>query len=245
MNLKLYLKRSSPTILSIMACVGVVGASYLSAKASPKAIRLMKEMRDLKGEDLTILEKFKLAAPVYIPATAVGLGTIGCILASNTLSRRQQAALTSAYALLDSAYKEYRSKVQQTIGKDKSDDIMSEIVKENCKNAPKPEDEEVLFWDSLSRRYFNRTMAQVIEAEYLLNRQFVLKGYVTLNDFYELLKLNPTVGGSVIGWSLGAGFELYGYEWIDFEHNLVKTDDGLECYILNLPFEPTADFLDV
>lgn len=44
----------------------------------------------------------------YIPTAAFGLSTIACIMGANALNSRKQAALTSAYALINQSYKEYK-----------------------------------------------------------------------------------------------------------------------------------------
>lgn len=32
--------------------------------------------------------------------------------------------------------------------------------------------------------------------------------------------------------------------WIDFNHKKVTLDDGMEIYIIEMPFDPTYDFLE-
>lgn len=56
----------------------------------------------------TKTEAIAAAWKCYIPAVAIGASTIACIMGANALNRRQQAALTSAYALVQSSYKEYK-----------------------------------------------------------------------------------------------------------------------------------------
>ena len=43
-----------------------------------------------------------------------------------------------------------------------------------------------------------------------------------------------------MGWATTDNDEL----WIEFNHRKVTMDDGLECYILEMPFEPKYDFLE-
>ena len=87
-------------------------------------------------------------------------------------------------------------------------------------------------------------MLEVTEAELHLNRNYQLRGYCELNELYEFLGLEPTEYGATVGWGMGVGFEFYGYSWIDFEHELTTMPDGLECFVLDMPFLPTADFMD-
>ena len=87
-------------------------------------------------------------------------------------------------------------------------------------------------------------MEEIIDAEYQLNRKMALNDSVTVNDFYELLGIDPVDFGDALGWSFGASESYYGYQWIDFTHELSVMDDGLECYILHMVYPPTADFMD-
>lgn len=71
-----------------------------------------------------------------------------------------------------------------------------------------------------------------------MNRNYTLRGYSVLNELYEFLGLETTDNGSVLGWMPTDEGEY----WIDFNHRKVVMDDGLECYIIEMPFEPKPDF---
>lgn len=82
--------------------------AVMAVKATPKALRLIEEAEKEKGKKLTKTETVKVAWTPYIPTVLVGASTIACIFGANVLNKRRQAALMSAYALLDSSYKEYK-----------------------------------------------------------------------------------------------------------------------------------------
>lgn len=147
--------------------------------------------------------------------------------------------------MLGKSMKDYQTKAKELFGEDADNKIKEAVVEEKLhdKYIYAPEG-TCLFYDNYSDEYFERTMLEVTTAEYELNKIFVTKGCVTLNDFYYLLGLPETEIGKKIGWSTDAGLAFYGYIWIDFEHQLVTMDDGLECYILNFPSDPTEDFRD-
>lgn len=46
---RLYLKRSSPTILCCVAAFGVVGTAVAAVKVTPKAMKLLEDATDEKG----------------------------------------------------------------------------------------------------------------------------------------------------------------------------------------------------
>lgn len=102
------LYRSSPTILTVVASVGVVTTTIMAVRATPKAIKILKEAELEKGEDLSKLEIIRAAGPIYIPSVLLGVSTIACIFGANALNQKKQASLMSAYAMLNESYKQYR-----------------------------------------------------------------------------------------------------------------------------------------
>ena len=109
---KHFLSRNGSTILTIMGGVGVVATSVMAVKATPKALQLLDKAEQEKGEKLTKLETVKVAAPVYIPTVLIGTSTLICVFGANVLNKHKQASLASAYALIDTSFKEYKKKVK-------------------------------------------------------------------------------------------------------------------------------------
>lgn len=165
------------TILTCIGAVGVVITSVLAAKATPKAIKAIEEASDKKEdfEDLTKIEIFKAAAPLYLPAFVSGVATIGCLFGANILNKHQQASFAGAYALLDTSYKKYKNKVKELYGEGTDDNIIEEMAKDEYEEEP-PSPEvpkgKALFFDSLTLQYFEADMDDVIQK-------------VTMNDGLE------------------------------------------------------------
>lgn len=236
---KLFLRKNAPTILSSLGGVGVVATAVMAVKATPKALALIEQAEAEKGEKLTKVEVVKKASVVYIPSVLVGVGTIACIFGANVLNKRQQAALMSAYALLDSSYKEYAAKAVELYGEDADDKIKEEIAKDKYDaEAINLENDETLFYDSFSGQYFKSTLYNVQNAEYQLNRDLVMRDYATVNEFYEHLGIPIIPSGDELGWSSGMNFDYYWQVWIDFGHRKVTMDDGTECTIITMFSEP-------
>ena len=241
----LYVRHNAPTILTCVGGIGVVATSVMAVKATPKALQLLEEAKAEKGDDLTKLEVVAVAGPAYIPAMVTGVATIACIFGANVLNQCQQASLASAYALIDNSYKEYKKKVEELYGKEANAQVQQEIARVKYKeNDIQQEDDELLFYDEFSGRYFNATMERVLVAEYQVNRELHNAGRDTLNHFYELVGLNPIDGGDSLGWSEGGNYERYWQSWLDFRHNKVVMDEGLECYIITMFEEPYVEFGD-
>ena len=241
----LFLKRNGSTILTCVGSVGVVFTSILAVKATPKALRLLEEAKKEKGEELTKTEVLKVAGPAYIPASITGISTIACIFGANILNKRQQAAMVSAYALLDSSYKEYKKKVDELYGEGANDRVKDEIVKDKYQEDDfNKDDDKQLFFDEFSGRYFESTIEDVQRAEYRINRDLIMRGYVYLNEFYEQLDIEPLESGYELGWSEGGNLARYWQVWIDFSHRKTLIDDDLECQIVTMQCEPFFGFAD-
>ena len=242
MNAKLFFKRNASTILTCVGGIGVVATAVVAVKDTPKAMQLIEKKTEEKGEDLTTIEKIKVAGPVYIPAIAIGVSTLACIFGANVLNKRSQAALASAYALLDNSYKEYKNKVEEMYGDSASARVQGEVAKDKyTQDDISVDSEKQLFYDYFSERYFESTMEEVMQAEYEINRELHTKDYAYLNEFYDILGLDHIESGWELGWSMGASYAHYWKTWIDFRHEKVEMEDGMECYIITMT-EPIVDF---
>ena len=238
-----FVSRNASTILTCVGGVGVVATSIMAVKATPKATRLLEEAKKEKGENLTKFEVVKTAAPVYIPAIVAGVTTIACIFGANVLNQRKQASLMSAYALLDSSYKSFKTKVEELYGEDAIANVRSELAKDKYEETDvSVEDGNILFYAVFSERYFETTMDKVLRAEYEINKKISLWGGALLNEFYEWLDIPPIDYGEVLGWSAGSLMAETWGNWLDFEHKKVVMDDGLECYIISMSTDPMMDY---
>ena len=247
MNIQLFLKNNSSTILTCMGAVGAVVTTVMAVKATPKAIRLLEAKKEEKGKELTKWETVKTAGPVYIPSVLLGVTTLTCIFGAEVLNKRQQAALTSAYGLLDQSYRTYKRKVDELYGEEAGEKVRESIAKDEYEEADeKPEVSEgkQLFYDFYSNRYFESTIADVIWAEYEVNRALATYGGIGLNEFYNLLDLEELPEYREIGWAAGQISETYWEYWIDFDHEKTTIDDDLECIIIHMPIEPLMGYLD-
>lgn len=232
-------------ILTIGGAAGVVATSIMAVKATPKALRLIEEAKEEKGDELTKFEKVRVAGAVYIPSVLVGASTIACIFGANILNQRQQAALMSAYALVENTYKEYKAKVVELYGEEADEKIRHEIIRDKYDaEIVEVEGDKRLFFDYFSGRYFESTLEAVQRAEYEVNKMLSKRDYVYLNEWYEALDIEPIDSGWDLGWTRGGNFDKYWQDWIDFTHEKCILDEGLECNILVMNGEPYPDFAD-
>lgn len=240
---KKFWHRNGSTVLTCLGGAGVIGTTVLAVKATPKAMRLVEEAELEKGDELTKVETMKVAWKPYIPTIMIGSATIACIFGANVLNKRQQAALTSAYALLDSSYKEYKKKVEELYGEEAEKEVRTQIAKDHYEEGSNNDEDDgkLLFYDQYSQRYFRASNETMLMAEYEANRLLIDDCYVSLNEFYDLIDLPKVDYGEYVGWSASQMFEMYWSSWINFNHEKVEMEDGMECYIINFT-EPMVDF---
>lgn len=246
-----FLRRNSSTILTCVGAVGVVATTVMAVKATPKALSLIEDAKEEKGEELTKFEIVKIAGPTYIPTAITGLATIACIFGSNVINKHQQAALMSAYALVDNSYKEYKKKVDEVYGEEAGKNVRAEIAKDKYTgDGTLVDDNKELFYDFYSGRFFESTREMVLWAQYETNRAMALNYGVSINEFYDFLGLEPIDGGDYLGWTLAVLEQAYWDSWIEFEWEptVIEEEDenhgGLECTIIHMTHEPVIDFLE-
>lgn len=238
---EVFLRKHSSTILTVVGSVGVVATTVLAVKATPKAMMLLEEAKEEKGDELTVVETIQAAWKPYIPATISGISTIACIFGIKQLSARNQASLMSAYALLDNSYKEYRKKVEELYGENSDLNVKKEIVKAKYGQLKDVYEEEGkdLFFDFGACRYFWSTEEEINRAEYQFNQILTMSGFACVNDFYDLLGLEHTDSGFQLGWSSFENDDLYGLDSFEVTLEKVDMEDGMECWIMTYPCPPT------
>lgn len=251
MDVQAFIKRNTPTVLTCLGAVGVVATTVMAVKETPKVLLLLEDSKEKKGEELTKWEKVKIAGPVYMPSIITGAATIACIFGANIINKHQQAALMSAYALLDNSYKEYKKKSEELYGEEAGKHIRSEIAKDKYSgDSSLLDDKKELFFDFYSGRYFESTKETVMWAQYEANRAMFVNGAVCLNEYYDFLGLEKKPEYELVGWSCGQIEEMYWHPWIEFEYEETTIDEeyehseGIECTIIHFPMEPFMNYLE-
>ena len=192
------------------------------------------------------LQRLAQRSKIYLrkasPTILSGLGAAGVIVTSVLAVRATPKALRKIRADSKTNHDgdpEAHQKIVDAIAAEKAKDVYitsTGLVRNSSLDFDEhdPNDER-LFYDAYSNRYFESSINRVIQAEYHLNRDFVISGYLPANHFYQLLGLEPLEGGDTVGWSIDTG--IY---WIDFNHSKVTLDDGLEVLVIDMDWVPDA-----
>ncbi len=232
-NIKGFCKHHGSEIMLVCAGAASIAAVATAINATPKAVILIERRKDeLEVDKLTAVEIVKTVWTCYIPTAVSETFCLAFLICSATSNNKHNAALSTAYALSETAFKEYREKVIETIGEKKEKSIRDEIAKDKVRaNPPDISDKpkavgDQYCYDPVSDRYFWSTVQKIKSAQNDLNDQMIrtgVGGFVYLNDFYDLIGLRGTVFGSDAGW------DYYKNGLIDIDFNVVLTDDDIPC----------------
>lgn len=238
------MKINKSLILSVIAGTGVIATCVFVGIETPKAIQLLEKEKKKKGTKLTKTETVITASKAYWPAIALGTGTIFCIFGIHVFNVKQQTSLVAAYTLVNKNFAKYREALINLYGEEADKKVRDEVILQNCNyhhigcDVP---DEKATWVEEISGESLEAYEKEIIDAEYHFNRNFTMRGYASLNEFYEFLGLPQTEYGDSVGWTSTDGIA-----WVDFEHRIVNNgDDGGGCVFSIWPkFEPSLDYLE-
>lgn len=176
---------------------------------------------------------------LYGPAVAIGIASIGCMIGSNRILRKRNVALAAAFATVDKSFKEYRGRLIDRFGKDldrelrfgiKAKEVEETVVDENGKESTVNKTVEVVDPNTAHSLYSvvfcegntgwtkNAELNKVflIQQQNWANDKLRLRGYLTLNEVYEMIGAPTTAYGQIAGWvytedcSIGDNFVDFG-----------------------------------
>ena len=119
--------KHSPEILTGVGIAGMITTTVLAVRATPKALRLIDAKEYEEQRELTKFETIKTAWKPYVPAAVTGALSTACLIGASSVSLKRNAALAAAYTLSDTAFREYKEKVVETIG-EKKEEMIQEIM---------------------------------------------------------------------------------------------------------------------
>ena len=250
-DVKLSLSKHSPEILIGLGITGMITTTVLAVKATPKALQLIDYRKEeLDVEKLTPIETVKTTWKCYIPAAVSGVVATACIIGSNSVNVRRNAALAAAYKLSESAFSEYRDSVIESIGEKKEKTVRDKMSAKQLEEHPVSQTEiivtgkgQTLCFDPLSHRYFYSSVDKINRAINKLNHEINTSPFcndgVTLNDFYDEIGIPGTTTGDGLGWTLRTGLiEFYPSAQIVDEN---EEHEGEPCLVLNFTNPPQYD----
>ena len=238
------LTKYSPGILTGIGITGMIGATFMAVKATPKALYLIEAKKEeSEVEELTPIETIKTCWKCYIPATLTTVASTACLIGASTVSAKRNAALATAYSISEAALREYQEKVVEVVGEKKEKAVRDAVAKDQIERDPVTKSEVVIIdsnsntlcYEPLSGRYFKSTIDKIKKAEIKLDRQMIQEMYVSLNDFYWEIGLDGTDLGDKMGWNLSKGY-------MDLSFSSQLADDGTPCAVIVYGIPPVYDY---
>lgn len=256
----LKLKKHSPEILLVAGAVGAVTSTVMACKATLKVNDVLEDTKQKidtihqVSSDPAMAEKYteedskKDLAIVYTqtavkfiklygPSVALGVVSLGCMIGSNRILNKRNAALAAAYAAVDKSFKDYRGRVVERFGKqlDKelrynikaqeveeitTDDNGKEVVTKSTVEVADPNSYSpyaIVFddgnegWDPDPER----SKFFLIQQQNWANERLKSRGHLFLNEVYDMLGARRTKAGAQVGWVYDET-NCFGDNYVDF-----------------------------
>lgn len=237
--------KHSPEILAGVGVVGVVGSLVMACKATTKLSDVLEESKEQldkikevaadpayeekytqddakKDTTITYVQTAMKVTKLYAPSVILCASSLGCLLASNNILKKRNAALSAAYMTVDKSFKEYRKRVADRFGEEVEKEIRYNIKAEEITKVDENGNEvteTVKVMDGTDdpnsysdyARFFDESCAAwQNDAEYNLtflkaqqqyaNDLLKAKGRLFLNEVYRMLGIDETKAGQVVGW---------------------------------------------
>ena len=241
----LKIKKHSPEILLVTGTVGVVASTVMACKATLKVEEIVDEAKEKidtihqVSADPAMAEKYseddgkKDLAIVYTqtaakfiklygPSVTIGVASLACMIGSNRILNKRNAALAAAYAAVDKSFKEYRGRVIERFGKQmdrelryniKAQEIEETTVDANGKETVTKKTVDVMDPNSYSQYAIvfddsnegwdpdpERSKYFLIQQQNWANERLKSRGHLFLNEVYDMLGAKRTKAGAQVGW---------------------------------------------
>ena len=241
----LKIKKHSPEILLATGTVGVVASTIMACKATLKVEEIVDEAKEKidtihqVSADPAMAEKYseedgkKDLAIVYTqtavkfiklygPSVTIGVASLACMIGSNRILNKRNAALAAAYAAVDKSFKEYRGRVIERFGKQmdrelryniKAQEIEETTVDANGKETVTKKTVDVMDPNSYSQYAIvfddsnegwdpdpERSKYFLIQQQNWANERLKSRGHLFLNEVYDMLGAKRTKAGAQVGW---------------------------------------------
>lgn len=193
---------------------------------------------DEKKDKVIIYSQATMALiKVYAPAIVLGTVSIAAILGGHRILHKRNVALGAAYKVVDKSFKNYRKNVIDELGKEKDEWFNHGMKAEKVSVTETDKDgkEKVVKVDkkvvnpndvSMYARFFdegNPNWRKTPEYNLIFlkaqqsyaNDLLLSRGHLFLNEVYDMLGMDRTQAGQVVGWVIREGDDA-GDNYVDF-----------------------------
>lgn len=220
-------------------------------KEDPEFANEYTEEDAVRDKAIVYIQTGVKVAKCYLPSITLGVLSVMCILSAHNIMSKRNVALMAAYKACEESLSNYREKVRERYGEDADTDIFYGLEnkkidtvevdeetgkkKKSKKNVKVPAGQVVSqyarFFDELNDNWSkdpeqNRFFLQC--AQNMMNDRLQAKGHVFLNEVYDILGLERSSAGQIVGWIRDSD---EGDNYIDF--NIFDGNDEVKREFVN------------
>lgn len=197
-------RRHSTKILAGAAIAAEAAGFYFMHREAPVVRDRLNEL----PEDAKFIDKFKAAAPVYIPSAGMFLLSSGAIVGGCALGEHRVAMLTSLYTASETMLHKCEEKIVEKYGKEEAKAMKEEAVKEVLHNQASTGNEIIytgngldVFFEGYSGRYFASSREAVDRGIAEFEKRLHSDIWCSLNQLYDCWDIPRTDLGGYFGWN--------------------------------------------
>lgn len=224
---------------------------------------------EVKDKGIVFVKTSGRIMKLYAPAAAVGIISLACLIGSHNILNKRYTAAAAAYALVDASFKDYRKRLVEKFGEEIDKELKYNITKEeleevevDSKGKEKKIKKKVEVANDISEfaKFFERdnpnwdknpeyNLMFLRAQQQYANDLLRAKGYLFLNDVYDMLDIPRTKAGQLVGWIYDPKNNKVGDNYVDFGiydiHKQANIDfvNGYEDVIL-LDFNVDGNIID-
>ena len=234
------LNHNAPSILFVGGLAGMLWGTFAACKAARKREPVVDELEhDLEQIDHhgwrtlsntakkdTVYVYGKAAkhiARLYAPAVIVDTVSIMALTKSHTTLTARNTALLTSLATVTKAFEDYRKEVSDRHGEEEDRDIALDaedrtIAKKKAEikvGDPNRRSMYARFFDAGSEHWANNAELNklfLLAQQNYANNLLIARGHLFLNEVYDMLGLDRSCPGAVVGWVVGKE----GDNYVDF-----------------------------
>lgn len=229
--------KKGPGIMIFLGSIGMVASVVSAVKETPKAMKLLEARKEHEGRELTRIETVDTTWKTYLPTGLLMIASLGSIYCGSHELIKRGTVLSAAYLLADNQFSEYREKVKEVVGPKKEQAIRDEIAKDRIESAPVQTREviitskgDTLCYDTYSGRYFKADIDELKRIQVDLGNRLLTETYITINDYFDCIGLEPLKYGEEMGWQVG--------DRIEFDFSSQLATDGTPCLVVDYKISP-------
>jgi hypothetical protein len=204
-------------------------------------------------KDLTIVRTKAVVnvAKLYAPAVAIGAVSLTSIFVGHNILHKRNVALAAAYTAVDTSFKKYRESVVERFGKELDKELKFNVkpvqVEETVSNEDGTEStvtktvevaehsplgsEYARFFDEYSTCWTKNAednLSFLIMQQDFANKKLQTRGYLFLNEVYDMLGIQRSTAGQIVGWRYDKNGTDCGDNYVDFGiHNIYNKNNRL------------------